>query len=299
MNQVRIERTGALKELAEQVSQGQCILFLGAGVHAAPPEGSIYSYPEEQRPLLGEDLAEELARVSGFCKTFPKESPRDLMRVSLCCETELGRKKLVDLLDRHLREKKKPSPALEMLATLPFRIFVTTNYDQLLESALEKSEKYPEVFVYSRNEVERTPDVGEDPTAERPLLFKMHGDLDRLHRASIVITDEDYIRFVQRMSEKDALHPVPRTIRYRMSMWPTLFVGYSLHDFNLRLLFRTLRWRVDPVDFPISFAVDREPDPLILKVWQDREGFVTFFAYDLWALVPWLYKEIRGKEYPQ
>ena len=87
-----------------------------------------------------------------------------------------------------------------MLAALPFRIIVTTNYDRLLESALNKFEKDPVSVVYNPRSDEPTQDMIEEPTAERPLLFKMHGDLEQ--RDSIVITDEDYITFVQRMSDK-------------------------------------------------------------------------------------------------
>ncbi len=298
MDHVEIEITQAVKELVKHVEKGECILFLGAGVHAPPPEDSCYTYPVQERPLLGGDLAETLAEECGFKEEFPKELPCDLQRVSLCFETTRGldRKRLVDSLDRHLRVGKKPSPALEMLAGLPFRIFVTTNYDQLLETALRRFEKDPSVFVYNPKSDNPTPDMTEDPTEEQPLVFKMHGDLK--HRHSIVITDEDYITFVQRMSDKDTLHPVPQTVRYRMKRWPTLFVGYSLRDYNLRLLFRTLRWRVDQADFPSSFSVDRNPDPLILKVWQDRRGFITFVIENLWTFAPWLFEEIQGKEYP-
>jgi len=185
-----------------------------------------------------------------------------------------------------------------MLAELPFRIIVTTNYDRMLESALRKCdpEKEPDVFVYDPDAVEPTPDTRDDPTAERPLVFKMHGDIE--DGGSMVITDEHYITFVQRMSDKEALHPVPQTVRYRMRQWPTLFVGYSLRDYNLRLLFRTLRWRIDTAEIPTSFSVDRNPDPLVLKVLQDKLKFVTFVAQDLWTFVPWLYKEVRGREYP-
>ena len=135
-----------------------------------------------------------------------------------------------------------------------------------------------------------------DPTVERPLLFKMHGDLDK--RDSIVITDEDYINFVQRMSEKDIVHPVPQTIRYRMRRWPTLFVGYSFRDHNLRLLFRTLRWKVDTADFPPSYSIDKWPDPLILHVWQNERRLITFLTEDLWTFVPTLYKTVKGEEFP-
>jgi hypothetical protein len=251
---------------------------------------------------LGGGLSELLAGKYGFRKRFPEESPRDLQRVSLYVETSdgLGRNALVEFLRTELTAQRKPSPALKMLAELPFRIIVTTNYDRMLESALRKlpdgKEKEPEVFVYNPDANEPTQDARDDPTAERPLVFKMHGDIET--GRSMVITDEDYITFVQRMSDKEALHPVPQTVRYRMKQWPTLFVGYSLRDYNLRLLFRTLRWRIDPADLPPSFCVDRNPDPLVLKVLQDMLRFVTFVVQDLWAFVPWLYKEVRGQEYP-
>src|SRR6266851_3309965 len=184
--------TLAVTELVAQVKKGDCILFLGAGVHMAPPEGSGYTYPEEYRLPLGGDLAERLAGEFGFAGKFPQESPRDLQRVSLYIETEqgLGRKTLLDALERHLREGKKPSPALEILARLPFKIIVTTNYDRLLELALAKCDKDPARFVYDKDHDKRTQDMREEPTENRPLLFKMHGDFD--DRASVVITDEDY-----------------------------------------------------------------------------------------------------------
>jgi hypothetical protein len=287
--------SAALNKLTGRIKSGQSVLFLGAGVHAAPPENSVYKYPEEQRLPLGSQLSELLAATCGFEQALPYESVRDLQRVSLYVETTngLGRSALVGFLRTQLTTKRKPSPALTMLAELPFRIIVTTNYDHLLESALRNCDKDPLVFVYSPDSNEPTPDTLEDPTPERPLVFKMHGDLDAA--SSIVITDEDYITFAQRMSDKDALHPVPQSIRVRMKQWPTLFIGYSLRDYNLRLLFRTLRWRIDLANFPPAFSVDQYPDPLVVKVLQENLRFVTFVAQDLWTFVPWLYQEVLGK----
>jgi hypothetical protein len=251
---------------------------------------------------LGWRLSELLAEKYGFRNKFLEDSPRDLQRVSLYVETTdgLGRNALVEFIRTQLTTERKPSPALKMLAELPFKIFVTTNYDRMLESALRKllddKEKEPEVFVYNPDTTEPTQDARDDPTAERPLVFKMHGDIEK--GRSMVITDEDYITFIQRMSDKEALHPVPQTVRYRMKQWPTLFIGYSLRDYNLRLLFHTLRWHIDPADLPPSFSVDRNPDPLVLKVLQDKLNFVTFVVQDIWTFIPWLYKEVRGREYP-
>jgi hypothetical protein len=265
-------------------------------VHAAPPENSSFTYPAEHQPFLGRELVQKMAVECRFIERFPKESPIDLQRVSLCFETTpgLGRKALVDFLDTHLRVGKKPSPTVEMLAKLPFKIVVTTNYDRLLESALNKVGKDPAVYVYNPAPNTPTPDIDEDPSTERPMIYKMHGDLG--HRESIVITDEDYITFVQRMSDKQPFHPIPETIRFRLLKWPTLFVGYSLRDYNLRLLFRTLRWRIDPASVPPCFSVDTSPDPLILQVWQHERRFVTFVAQDLWEFIPWLTDKVLAQQ---
>jgi hypothetical protein len=43
------------------VRSQRCILFLGAGVHAPPPEGSPFAYPPAQRPPIGAALSRRLA----------------------------------------------------------------------------------------------------------------------------------------------------------------------------------------------------------------------------------------------
>jgi hypothetical protein len=287
----------AVEHLVGSVRRGECILFLGAGVHAPPPPDAPWVYPEETRLPMAGALAQELARDCEFETHLPNDSPWDLQRVSLCYENTrgLGRQALVDTLVRLLDEGKEPSPALRMLASLPFQILVTTNYDHLLERSLHELGKREQKLVYNPEHDEPSEDVTTDPTPERPLLFKIHGDLDR--RESIVITDEDYITFVQRMAEKENSHPVPPTVRYRMMKWPILFVGFSLRDYNLRLLFRTLRWRVDPAKFPVCYSVDLKPDPLIVEVWEHQRRFVTFVPQNLWNFVPWLYKEVLGHDY--
>jgi hypothetical protein len=284
----------AVENLVDSVKKGECILFLGAGVHAPPAAGMPWVYPKEQRLPMAGALAKALCKGCDFKERFPKDSPWDLQRVSLCYENTqgLGRQALVDTLVDLLHTGKQPSPALRMLAALPFKIIVTTNYDHLLERSLHDLGKEEQKLVYNPEHDEPAEDLSADPTPERPLLFKIHGDLNK--RESIVITDEDYITFVQRMSEKEASHPVPLTVRFRMKQWPILFVGFSLRDYNLRLLFRTLRWRADPANFKVSYSVDLNPDRLIVEVWERQRRFVTFISENLWDFVPWLHKKVLG-----
>jgi hypothetical protein len=71
----------------------------------------------------------------------------------------------------------------------------------LLDNALQEAGKTPVRIVYNPSLGKPTKDMIGEPTEERPLLFKMHGDLDQ--RESIVITDEDYITFIQAISYKE------------------------------------------------------------------------------------------------
>jgi hypothetical protein len=287
-----VDVSGVLELIADAVRRQQCILFLGAGVHAPPPEGSPYEYPPEQRPPFGSGLSRELARSCGLGERFPKEDPANLQRVALFYEIARSRRQLVDAVRNAVQVDRQPSPMLRALAELGFPLVITTNYDQLFENALAAVGKQPRVAVYTPN-LEATTDY-RDPSARSPIVFKIHGDISRPD--TIVVTDEDYIQFVLRMSNKDPYDPVPLTLKFYLTGWTTLFLGYSLLDYNLRLLFKTLRWKIDSANAPDMYSVDYHPDPLIFDVWDNQRRYVKFIAQDVWAFVPRLYELVLGKE---
>jgi hypothetical protein len=291
---IDIETTSLVEQIADAIRKQQCILFLGAAVHAPPPEDSDYDYPEACRPPLGSALSRSLAEMCALGTRFPDEDPENLQRVALFYEIDRSRRQLVEAIRQAVHVGKKPSPVLRALAELDFPRAISTNYDQLFESALRAAGKDPRVSVYTPAR-EPTRDFP-NPTAESPILFKIHGDIDR--EESIVVTDEDYIRFLLRMSDKDPYDPVPLKLKADLTEWTTLFVGYSLLDYNLRVLFQALRWSIDPAYRPEMFSVDFSPDPLILYVWTSKERSLKFVVQDVWAFVPELYERVLGKAMP-
>ena len=284
---------GRVLDLVGQAVRGQrCILFLGAGVHAPPPDGSPFSYPPERRPPIGSALSRELAAECDFAARFPDEDPGNLQRVALAYEIDSSRGRLVDAITSRVEVGRAPSPMLSALAQLDFPLVITTNYDQLFERALRDAGKQPRVSVY-QPEPEPTTDF-DNETAQSPVIYKLHGDIAR--RESLVVTDEDYIQFVLRMSDKEPYDPIPLSLKHFLKRWTTLFIGYSLLDYNLRLLFKTLRWRIDAAKVPDTYSVDVRPDPLILDVWQSQRRYVKFIAQDVWSFVPQLYELVHGEE---
>ena len=281
--------------LVDNVKKGKCILFLGAGVHFPPPAGSRFSYPVADRLPLGAELARTLAEECEFNKECPNEEPTDLKRVSLCYETKLGRNNLAARIQAAVGDKGRPSPAVCGLAELPFPLVMTTNYDKLFEKALGGVGKDPFVSGFDPSEApaREYPVTKGDPSSEKPFVFKMHGDVDVPQ--AIVITDEDYIGLALRMGTASN-HPVPQSIRYAVTRQPLLFVGYSLLDYDLRLLMRALRGPLDPTYRPDTYSVNPEPDPLI-KSFYTPQGF-RFIAEDVWQFVPQLYADVLEREMP-
>ncbi len=286
-------------KIVDYVKSGRCILFLGAMASAAePPAESGFTY--SVRPPSGGALSERLAEQ---CE-YPEPDRTNLQRVALYYQSREGfsRQDLVEAIRAEVAAPEiVPSPALHMLAALPFRIIITTNYDQLFESALSRAktldglEKKPRLTIYDPLRNGPPEFVPRDPPEVQPVLLKLHGDFTRPE--SLVVTEEDYITFIQRMGNS-YFHPIHEQIRACMMEWPTLFIGYSLKDYNLRLLFKTLRWHVDPANYPLSFSVDPFPDNLIVTVWQKGpQPLVSFIKEDLWEFVPELYEAVIGKGY--
>jgi SIR2-like domain len=287
-----------IDDIVSAVCAGKCVLFLGTGVHAPAPPGSPWDYPAAAAPPFGGDLSQKLADESGYLKDYPGSNPRELARVAMHYELKpgKGRQALVRKVRAEVEVGKRPSPVLRALAELNFPLVITTNYDSFFEKSLPAN-KQPDIRIYEpKPNYDWSSDFAGDLTGMTPGVCKIHGDFSQPE--SLVITDEDYIQFVLRMRDDDNIHPFPFTARFLMRRYPTLFVGYSLLDYNLRLFIKTLRMRLDPANFPASYSVDPSPDKMVRTVWQDQRRWVWFVPEGAWSFVPALYKAATGRDMP-
>lgn len=285
-----------IAQVADFVREGECTLFLGAGAHSLPPAGSAFHYPASDAPPRGGELSELLAKGAGVDSAVLGDV-RDLRRVSLYWENQPnGRWNLIQAVRQAVQVNRQPSPMLRALASLPFTHIITTNYDTLFERALAQAGKDFEVSVYTAaRRHPKSPSKLVGPN--RPFLLKIHGDFESESAppdSSVVITEEDYITFVLRMRDADDLNPVPLAVRATLAQNPTLFVGYSLGDYNLRMLFRALRYSGDMGGVPSSFSVDPWPNPILQPLLM-RDYQIVFLSEDLWTFVPALFEAVTGR----
>lgn len=220
-------------DLLREVKAGMCTPIVGAGA----------CYPA--LPLASE-IAERLALEHGY----PLTDISNLARVTQYLATKRYQQfPKSEVLDE-IRRRSTPLPDFDasddphgVLASLPASIYITTNYDNLLEEALRKRPRHVEHDSCEWNgyrKIAGTPSIfstGYQPDEGHPLVYHLHGELDVPE--SIVLTEEDYLSFLLRANEEGAgLLPPP--IRVALASNALLFVGYSMTDWTFRVLFRSL-----------------------------------------------------------
>jgi hypothetical protein len=312
------EEKFGLDVLAEKIENGKVILFLGAAVHSPPPKGFEAMYAPGDRPPLGKELAIELT------KYLPRNDivkDKNLSWIAQYYEGFRDRRDLIKKISDVLSQK-KPSPIVRALARMNFNLILTTNYDNLYEDALEglaapKSIKNKGVYKPNKSNLIPQPTVdfsANEVSGDAPFIYKIHGDIKdvyspdgRYHseKDSIVITDEDYIHFILKMGEKDTLgkknyNPIPSSFTTALADpddITILFIGYSLMDYNLRLLFKSTMWKKDVQSQLRKWSVDLYPDVSIKNLYEGLYT-ITFIEKDAWTAIPYLYNRLFGEDMP-
>jgi hypothetical protein len=287
--------------------EARIVPFLGAGAslvgrrpEQAWDESTVAFLPN------GAELAKHLAKLA----VFPSEDESDrcdLSKVSSYFVDIVGRPDLRETLRRVFHQRAQPGPLHRFLAEQPKPlVIVVTNYDTLMEQALDEAGTPYDLVVYPADRSDLAKSVlvrshgASEPQPvqlgdflldleERTVVLKMHGSVDTSDAwDNFVITEEDYIEFVSRLSSSAA---IPACFFQYFRERRFLFLGYSLRDWNLRVVLRNLtkllpaRPAGDPNAAPPapemarSWAVQYRPSPLDTRLWENRN--VLIFDQDL------------------
>ena len=263
--------------VAELLASAEVVPFLGAGAN-------LCDRPEEAHWELGHFVpsGRELASTLAQRSRYPAED-LDLLRVSQYVDAILGEGQLYRYLHSVFDADYPPTSLHRFLARIPALLrerrqpqllVLTTNYDDLVERALADAGESFDVIWYEAKRgplqgrfMHRDPSGGVDGIerpnkytglnlAERPVVLKLHGAVDRADskRDSYVITENSYIDY---LVGGDVGEQIPFELRERMADSHFLFLGYSMRDWNLRVILNRI-WGEQQLDLK-SWAVQREP----------------------------------------
>jgi hypothetical protein len=283
---------------------GDVVPFLGAGASFVGRTPGVEWRADDPICLpSGLELAHFLADEAEFPATEPQERD-DLAKVSSYYVDIAGRRVLRERLRDVLCHPYHTGPLHELLAAIPApMVVVVTNYDTLVEQAFRTAGKPYDLVTYPTDQKDIAgsilwwPHGAAQPEAKEAkyldidltkttVIYKMHGSIiaESERWDSFVITEEDYVEFLSRMMDNKAIPPC--LIEYFRER-SFLFLGYSLRDWNLRVVLKnmskqlTKRAAIDNDEDPLpSWAIQFNPSELERKLWSKRGVNIFDIAID-------------------
>jgi hypothetical protein len=284
------------------VEDGDVVPLLGAGANLSGRVDGKRWRPRESLPS-GRDLAAYLAERF----RCPVEKGEDLVRVSQYVALLRGPKPLIRELHDLFDADYPPTAVHRFLAGIPAalrrrglparrQLIVTTNYDDALERAFRAAgepfdvvsyvaeRRYRGKFVHwpygeKPRVIEIPNEYGDISLDERTVILKLHGLVDRTESNSIwesfVITEDHYIEYLTRTTLSEHL---PSVLSEKLHNCNLLFLGYSLRDWNLRVILHRI-WKDRDYDWP-AWAVQIDPDPIDQKFWDEHDVEVFDISID-------------------
>jgi hypothetical protein len=301
--------------IADALFDGELVLFVGAGANLCD-RPKISDWELGRYLPSGTELAEYLASIF----RYPYKEHWDLVRVSEYAALMRGIGPLYEKLHNLFDEDYPITKVHQFLADLPAilrkngcpsnLLILTTNYDDLMERALRKMGESFDVVTYEAEGdhtgkfwhlplggvprvIDKPNEYADLSVENRTVLLKIHGTVNRANAKedSYVITEDHYIEFLARTSIPDL---VPITLLDKLRNSHVLFLGYSLQDWNLRVILRHI-WGENKFKW-VSWAVQLDPRDMDTRFWNKRD--VEIFNLPLITFVEDLEKVVRSRATP-
>lgn len=257
-----------INELQRHVSAGNCVAFVGAGMGLYAISGEGFRDPMPLGAELSRDLSENVLKLE--YKGQPLSELAEYYELILAG----NRNPLVDWLKDQLRDEyRHPGPIHSLMVSLPFKCFVTTNYDTLLTRCLRNNLREPVVS---------TP-KDEDATGPRKkeTVYMLHGSIAK--PASIIMTDadiDDYFREIK--GGVASPHALIKEVVELLRTKPLLFLGFSLRDRHFRDLWSVLRYLTGKSRLTEpAFSLMPDADEHSVRYWQRRGVNIIPFKPDV------------------
>jgi class 3 adenylate cyclase len=279
--------------VAQGISAGRIVLFLGEHINTCGRALGASWHPGSFDVLpTRSELAAYLAKTFGY----PAEDSADLVRVAQYVSVMAGPGLLHEALHSVLDVDYRPNILHEFVASLPsmlrersepvpYPLVVTTNYDDALERAYALADEPFDLVVYAAEgegpgRFWHQPPDGRKQMIDRPnkylglalneraVILKIHGAVDRVNGGedSFVVTEDDYLDY---LTKADLSNLVPVSLAARLRKSHYLFLGYSLRDWNLRVILHRL-WGEQRLAYK-SWAAQLSPDVLERELWRKRD----------------------------
>jgi len=209
---IDLKKQAFLRDVGKELFEENVAVFAGAGMSAG---AGFVNWAELLRPIANElgldvDKENDLVALAQFH----------------CNDNANNRSQLNQRLIEEFSREAIETENHQILCRLPIRTYWTTNYDKIIENALDKSGKIADVK-YTKEHLSTT-----KPKRDA-VVYKMHGDVDHPNKA--VLTKDDYERYHVKMDQYLA------NLKGDLISKTFIFIGFSFTDPNLDYILSRVR----------------------------------------------------------
>ncbi len=218
-------KTGDFDRLAAKINQGRCVLVLG-------PQAITSA---NGKPL-SQQLAKELAMAHGL-NTRPAQFTLAQVNQRIL-DKGAKRWEIAESIQKYYSKlSSDTSTVCELLATLPFKICLTTTHDPFLYNAIAQTEGKQPQHIYYRitplNEKTLT-----EPSVRHPVVYQLFGSPD--DEESLILSDNDILSFLKRLACGEPALPSQIEGPLHSEDNVFLFVGFGFQQWYVRTLLYSL-----------------------------------------------------------
>lgn len=238
----------ALEQLIKAINSNIVFAFIGAG------SSKKLNYPlwNELIETIEKNIKKEGTSIDLQLYKNNKDREKDPLWYAEILKSCLDESKFYLVINETFRPKKNNWTSFhQKLMKIPFKHYITTNYDTVLEHASYSLSQSIDSFCWNDREMLRKffQSLNDPRSQDTRYIFHIHGIYDK--KESIILTEKDYMRLY--FEEEIA----GRILWSIISSFLILFIGFSMSDLDLLSIFRRARW-----DFgrgaPRHFAIMEE-----------------------------------------
>ena len=243
--------------LIKNIERGKCTPLIGPRAHSQwlPQPADIARDWAEEHGYPFKDR-EDLARVAQYIvssqgEEFAREDLLDTTMRLFIDRLPEGLKpedeydtltELIEAVGWQDVTSDDPNEVHKVLASLNLPLYLTTNVDSCMTEALKANGREPAREICPWNEyLDGMPSLFEDdpdyePTKEAPLVYHLFGNDQQVD--SLVLTEDNYLDFLVQTAA--APERIPPHIWAALTNSSLMFIGYSLNDWEFRVVMRGL-----------------------------------------------------------
>jgi len=235
------EISSFINKYVKEIRNNNAAMFIGAGFSKSA------GYVDWKHLLKG--IAEDLG--------LDVDKEYDLISLTQYCYNKNGNRSLInDILIDEFSKDGGIDENHKLIARLPILTYWTTNYDSLIEDALQEAGRIVDVK-YNNNHLSLT-----KPHRDA-IVYKMHGDKSNPNEAILIKDDyEQYYRKHAQYITALSGDLVSKTF---------LFVGFSFSDPNINYILNRIRIEYEPGNSKQHYTIIRKPKRSDYTLQEDYE----------------------------